>query len=297
MQRYLVTGAKGFIGRHLVAHLKTQEPQAEVIAAGREHDLTVPAACDELFRNAGPLDYVFHLADVSGNARWSAENAATQFFLNAKISLNVLESVSRHQRQARLVGFSSVWAYPASVNVARESSYWAGPVQDAIQHYGVGKKFLGSGLKACKQQLGMKGTMLVMGSVYGPGDRSDHLIPSLIQRMKQNPDEVEVWGSGAQLRDFIYIEDQIKAIDLHKDYEGDLLNVSAGKPHSVRDVVETLVRLLPYSGRVVYRAEQGRQDDERRIDMTLAQQTTGWPGKYRLRTLEEGLSLTLKEPS
>ena len=121
MKRYLITGAKGFIGRHLALYLQAEEPRAEVIAAGREHDLADPVACDELFRQAGALDYVFHLADVSGNARWSAANSATQFFANARISLNVLDAVSRLQRQARLVGFSSLWAYPASVGLARES--------------------------------------------------------------------------------------------------------------------------------------------------------------------------------
>ena len=273
--------------------MRAKEPRVEVIAVGREHDLTDAAACDELFNQAGSVDYVFHLADVSGNARWSAANSAAQFFANAKISLNVLESVSRHQRQARLVGFSSLWAYPASVRLAQESNYWTGPVEESIQHYGVGKKFLGSGLKACKQQFGLKGTMLVLGNVYGPGDHSDHVIPSLIQRMKQNPEVLEVWGSGAQVRDFIYVEDQIKAIDLHKDYDGDLLNISGGNPRSIRDAVETLARLLPYSGKVVYRSDAVAGDDERRIDMALAERETGWPRNYRLRTLEEGLALTL----
>jgi nucleoside-diphosphate-sugar epimerase len=297
MKRYLVTGAGGFIGRHLAAYLRANEPASEVIAPGREHDLTDAAACGRLFAGAGAVDYVFHLADVSGNARWASENAATQFFANARMALNVLESVAAHQRGARLVGFSSLWAYPASIRLARESDYWSGPLPEAIQHYGVGKKFLGSGLRACKQQLGLKGTMLVLGSVYGPGDRSDHVIPSLIQRMRANPARLEVWGSGAQMRDFIYVDDQVKAIHLHKDYDGDLLNISGGNPRSIREVVQTLVRLLPYTGEVVYRAADVAAEEDRRMDMGLAQKITGWPGNHRLRTLEEGLALTLRDMS
>jgi nucleoside-diphosphate-sugar epimerase len=294
VKRSLVTGANGFIGRRLVAYLRAKNPGAEILAPAREHDLRERAACERVFREAGELDYVFHLADVSGNARWAAANAATQFFANAAISLNVLEALASHQRQARFVGFSSLWAYPAALRLAREADYWSGPMPEAIQHYGTAKKLLGSGLRACKQQWGVKGTMLVLGSVYGPGDRSDHVIPSLIERMKANPEVLEVWGSGAQVRDFIHVDDQIQAIDLHKDFDGELLNISAGQPRAIREVVQTLVRLLSYRGRVVYSAA-GREEDDRRMDMSLARSLTGWPERYRPRTLEEGLAATLTE--
>lgn len=294
MKRYLVTGARGFVGSHLAAYLRAQNPKVDVLAVGREVDLRDPAAVDRLMREAGRLDYIFHLADVSGNARWAAENAGTQFFGNARMALNVLESVSRHQQQARLVGFSSVWAYPAALEVARESDYWSGPLPEGIEHYGVTKKLLGSGLAACKRQFGVHGTILVLGSVYGPGDRSDHVIPSLIRRMREDPETLEVWGSGEQVRDFIYIEDQVRGIDLHKDFEGDLLNVSGGNAYSIRRVVEVLCRLLRYTGKVIFRMEEGGKPDIRTMDMSAAERATGWPGNFRLRSLEEGLELTLK---
>ena len=294
MTRYLITGAHGFIGRHLTEFIRNNEPDSDVVPVGREYDLTDFTACTRLLQKSGPFDYVFHLADVTGNARWSASHSADQFFANAKISLNILEGVCKFQPYARLVGFSSLWAYPARVAWAREQDYWDGPLHESIQHYGLNKKFLGGGLQACKQQLKTKGTMLVLGSVYGPGDHSDHVIPSLIRRMKDNPNTLEVWGSGRQVRDFIYVEDQVRSIYLHRDFNGSLLNISGGQSYSIRNVVETLAKLLPYSGKIVYLSEQGVGEDERRMDMTLANQKTGWPGNYKLRSLKEGLLLTLR---
>lgn len=294
MTRCLVTGARGFIGRHLVNFLAAQG-ESEVISAGREFDLSDPARCDELFARSGPVDYVYHLADVSGNAGWSASHAGEQFFSNAAMSINVLQSTTRHQPAARFVGFTTLWAYPASTTLAREANYWDGPLEKSTQHYGIVKKFLGLGLQACKQQWGMKGTMLALGSVYGPGDRSDHVIPSLIERMRSNPKRLEVWGNGYQVRDFIHIDDQVRAIFLHKDYDGELLNISGGQSYSIRQVVDVLCSLLPYTGEVIFGASDSGALSERTMDNSLANQISGWPGKFKLQTLKEGLALTLKE--
>ena len=294
MTRSLITGADGFIGRHLSNFIRTQHPTADLILAGRQWDLTAPDACARLLEESGAVDYVFHLADVSGNARWAANHSADQFFANAKISLNILEAVRRHQPNARFVGVSSLWAYPAAVTQAREDNYWDGPLERTTQQYGVVKKFLGSGLHACKQQDGMKGTMLVLGSVYGPGDHSDHVIPTLIQRMAAHPEVLEVWGDGSETRDFVYVEDQVRGIYLHKDFDGDLLNISSGASYSIREVVETLVRLLGYSGRVTYSGALARSMGARRLVVDRARQETGWT-TAALRSLEDGLRLTLQD--
>ena len=294
MTRYLITGAHGFIGRHLTDFIRNIEPASDVLPIGREYDLAEPAACTSLLTELGAFDYIFHLADVSGNARWSASHSADQFFVNAKISLNILEAARKYQPHARLVGFSSLWAYPARVSLAREQDYWDGPLHQPIQHYGLNKKFFGGGLQACKQQFQTKGTVLVLGSVYGPGDHSDHVIPSLIQRMIGNPHTLEVWGGGGQIRDFIYVVDQVHSIYLHRNFNGHLLNISGGQSYSIREVVDILVKLLPYNGKISYRSEEGAEEDERRMDMAQATHETGWPSNYKLRSLEEGLLLTLR---
>ncbi len=90
MSRFLLTGGRGFIGKHLTRFAQERGGDGSVVAAGREFDLTESARVRALFQDFGPFDYIVHLADVQGNARWSAQNAATQFLANAKISLNVI---------------------------------------------------------------------------------------------------------------------------------------------------------------------------------------------------------------
>jgi nucleoside-diphosphate-sugar epimerase len=170
MSRFLVTGGKGFIGKHLTRFLQERFDASLVTSVGREFDLREPGRARELFQGFGAFDYIIHLADVQGDARWSAQNAAAQFLANAKISLNVLEAWHLWQAQARLICLSSLWAYPEAVVDAEEKDYWNGRMHRPTEHYGLNKKFLGVGLEACKRQHGLKGAALVLGSVYGPVD-------------------------------------------------------------------------------------------------------------------------------
>ena len=293
MSRFLVTGGKGFIGKHLTRFLQTRFDPGLVTSVGREFDLQVPIKVRELFQGFGAFDYIIHLADVQGNASWSAQHAAAQFFANAQISLNVLEAWQLWQAQARLICLSSLWAYPETVADAGEKDYWNGRMHRPTEHYGLNKKFLGTGLDACKRQHGLKGTALVLGSVYGPEDLTTHVIPSLLARMRQNPDLLEIWGDGTETRDFIYIEDQVEGIFRHLDYNGELLNISSGNAVSIKQVVDILARLMDYKGRIVYDAAKATGAASRRINTNLARQTTGWPDNFKLHTLEEGLQKTV----
>jgi len=290
--RIIVTGSDGFIGKHLVSYLIAAYPSADVITFGRDVNLEDPGVCSLAFENIPQADYVFHLADKSGSSDWSQANSGMQFFTNSSITINVLRSVSSSQRSARFVGVSSLWAYPSTVQIAREDSYWNGPLFEATQHYGFNKKLISVGLQACKQEYGLDGTMLVLCSAYGPGDKSDHIIPTLIRKMKAGADSIKLSSNGLELRDFAYVSDLAKAICLHRDYPGKLLNIGSGRHYTIRSVVDTLTRLLDYPGKIEY--SESVTTGDRILDLALAREFSGWPDDYNLYDLEEGLLMTIK---
>jgi nucleoside-diphosphate-sugar epimerase len=287
MTRALVLGARGFIGRNLVRTLTARGWEVE--APDRRVDLCEAAA---RAMQCGPVDYIFHAADVSGNVSWSKDHAGEQFLRTSRMAVGILDAWRNEQPQARLIGFSSLWAYPHALLDVRESDYWNGAMAAAVEHYGVVKKLLGVGIAAMRRQWGMRGTMLVLGNVYGPDDTSQRLIPSLVSRMRSAGDELEIYSDGHESRDFVYIDDQIEGILRHVDYDGDLLNVTAGGSHTVRQVVETLAQLMGYRGRIVYRPI-GEPTTSRCTHVDRASAVTGWPAGVKLHSLQDGLRKTL----
>jgi GDP-L-fucose synthase len=291
VKRFLITGGTGFIGGALAHRLIESYGANQVLAVGRRFDLEDPLRAEELFSRHGRFDYIVHLADVQGNAAWSAAHAATQFLSNTAISWNVLRCWRRHQPDARLVTTSSLWAYPEAEAVASEDRYWSGRMHLPTEHYGLGKKIMSVGIEAHKRQYAMHGTTLVLGSVYGPGDHSTHVIPSLIRRMRESPERLEVWGGGEERRQFIYIDDQIEGIVRHLDYDGELLNVVADATHTIADVVRILIGLLDYRGQIVFGSPS--TVGFRTLDSRLAEGVSGWPGNMSFTPLERGLAATV----
>ena len=291
MKRFLITGGTGFIGSALARRLAGTHGAENVVAVGRQFDLEQPAAADQLFQRHGRFDYVVHLADVSGNAAWSAAHGASQFMRNTAISWNVLRCWRAFQPQARMVTTSSLWAYPESAAVASEDQYWVGRMYGPTEHYGLGKKIMGTGIEAHKRQYGMRGTTLVLGSVYGPGDHSTHVIPSLIRRMRESPEQLEVLSDGTERRQFIYIDDQIEGIVRHLDYDGELLNVVTEAEHSVADVVREVAHILDYQGTI--RFGTASATGFRKLDSRLARQVSGWPDNVSFVPLTRGLQRTV----
>jgi GDP-L-fucose synthase len=291
VSRFLITGGTGFIGAALARRLAETHGSQNVVAVGRHFDLEQPGPADELFSGHGRFEYVVHLADVQGNAAWSAANAATQFMRNAAISWNVLRCWRAFQPQATMVTASSLWAYPESTPLASEDQYWSGRMHLPTEHYGLGKKIMSMGIEVHKRQYGMHGTTLVLGSVYGPGDHSTHVIPSLIRRMRESPDRLEIWSDGSERRQFIYIDDQVDGIVRHLDYDGEMLNVGTDTVHSIADVVSALVRILDYKGAIVY--GETPSAGFRKLDSRLARRVSGWPDNVSFVPLTQGLEKTV----
>jgi GDP-L-fucose synthase len=283
--RVLITGGTGFLGRALAQRI----PEA-VVVGRRAYDLTDWEDTRDLFCRL-PLDYILHCADVHGNAQWSQQHQGEQYLQNTAITVNVLKAWHCCQPQARFVALGSAWAYPAVSHAVREEEYWDGPLHPPVRAYGLGKRLQSLGLSTLKQQYGLKGTTLILGNVYGPGDRSARLIPSLIRQMQADVPEITLWSDGKERRPFIYVDDQITGILQHLDYDGEVLNVGPPTCPTVREVTECLARQLVYPYAHLSYGDQSAPGCV--FDHTRAQDATGWPDFHTFTTLAAGLRATV----
>jgi GDP-L-fucose synthase len=292
--RALVTGGGGFLGSHLVERLEADGYDV-FTARKRDFDLTRREDAERLFNEARP-DRVFHLAAEVGGIGANLANPGRYWYANVMMGAHVLE-LSRLHRIDKLVVVGTVCAYPNLTPVPfREADLWSGYPAETNAPYGLAKKSILVGAQAYRQQYGTNAIFLLPTNLYGPRDRfhptDAHVIPDLIRKMVDSPDEVVLWGDGSPTREFLYVDDCVEGLVLAADrYDGaDPVNLGAGKEISIRDLAELVAGATGFEGRITWDTSKPNGQPRRSIDATRARELFGFEARTPLR---EGLERTV----
>jgi len=150
--------------------------------------------------------------------------------------------------------------------------------------------------RAKNEKAGTHWRTAINSNMFGPNDRTGehaHVIGALMQKfvtaVKEDWTEIEIWGSGNQSRDLIYIKDAISAMDIIlNNNKYDTVNVASGVETSIRTLAETLKDISGFTGRLWYNTDRPEGIKNRAIDNSKLKEL-GWTPKY---TLEEALTET-----
>jgi UDP-glucose 4-epimerase len=286
-KRVLVTGARGFLGSHLCHALAAVG--AEVHAVGRSappsfiesprwyaRDLSSLSAVDDVVRASRP-DVVFHLA---GHAVGSRELDLVMPSMQGELvpTVNVLTAVAQHGT-GRLVLTGSL-EEPVKEPAVPSSPYAAA-------------KWAGTGFARMFHRLYATPVVIARPFMtYGPGQRSDKLVPHVIGSLLRR--EAPKLSSGRRLVDWIYVDDVVRGLLLaggRTGIEGEEFDLGSGRLVSVREVVEQLVRAAGSTVAAQFGALPDRPFEvERRADAASARARLGWQAQI---ALEDGLQRTV----
>lgn len=297
--RVLVTGGAGFLGRRVVDLVRGRGAAEVVVPRRADHDLTDAGAVDALFAAARP-DLVLHLAAEVGGIEANRLNPGRYFYANMAMGLHVIEAARRH-RVAKVVQVGTVCSYPKHTPVPfREDTLWDGYPEETNAPYGVAKKALMVMLRGYRDQYGLHGVSLLPVNLYGPQDNFDpvtsHVVPALIRKFVEARDRgaahVEVWGTGAASREFLYVDDAARAIVLAAERYDDPepVNVGAGEEITIRDLVEVIAKLTGFTGEVRWDTSRPDGQPRRMLDTTRARDRFGFTAEVGF---EDGLRRTI----
>jgi len=292
--RVLVTGGGGFVGSHLVERLRADGVEP-FVARQRDYDLTVAADAERLFADAEP-ELVFHLAAEVGGIGANRANPGRYWYANLMMGAHVLER-ARLQGVGKLVLAGTVCGYPKYAPVPfREETLWDGYPEETNAPYGIAKKMLLVGAQAYREQYGTNAIFLLPTNLYGPRDNFDletsHVIPALIRKMSESPDQVVLWGDGSPTREYLYVDDCVEALLLAAQrYDGpEPVNLGTGVETSIRETAELVAELVGFEGEIVWDRSKPNGQPRRSLDASRAEELFG----FRARTgLREGLERTV----
>jgi GDP-L-fucose synthase len=296
-KRVLVTGAKGFLGSHLVAKLKTLGPKEIRITSSSENDLREYEECLKVSKE---MDVVIHLAANVGGIGYNQEKPATLFDDNILMGVNMMRAAKENEVK-KFVALGTVCAYPKFTPVPfKEENLWDGYPEETNAPYGLAKKMQLVQAQAYRQQYGFNAIFLLPVNLYGPGDNFDpknsHVIPALIRKFveakEEKRGEVVVWGTGEATREFLYVEDAAKGILLaaEKYDKKDPINLGSACEISIKDLVKTVGDLIGFEGKIVWDKTKPDGQPKRKLDVTKAKEEFGF---FSTTSFSDGLKITI----
>jgi len=281
LRRIVLLGHSGFVGSHLVTHLRRHHPELELVTLSVDDlDLTRTEAVERLSALFEADVGVVMTAGVK--RQWG--DSLEAFSRNLGMAQNICQALAARP-VGRFVFFSSAAVYgETNHNEAIDENTTVCPAS----YYGVAKfasecilqQTLRRGLVALRPPL-----------IYGPGDISKSYGPAGFVHAARHSDPITLWGDGDEKREFIYVGDvtELTTRLLFNDFEGPL-NIASGRQYTFREAADFVVRHARARVAITSRPRSKVKVDHGFRNDRLA----GLFPDFKFHSLEDGIRRTLE---
>ncbi|MCU4173870.1 NAD-dependent epimerase/dehydratase family protein [Carboxylicivirga sp. N1Y90] len=238
--KVVVIGSKGFIGQHLVKHFKSNGHSvwgADVVVDYAEADTYfLIDASNSDFNNVFQNNEFDLCVNCSGAASVpdSIKNPMRDYYLNTVNVFNILSAINKYQSACQFINLGSAAVYGNPQQLPIKESDPTGP----LSPYGIHKHQAEQICEEFHRFFGIKTCSLRIFSVYGTG-----LMKQLfwdLNKKTETKGSIELFGTGEESRDFIHVDDLVRAIELvakNTSFEAEIINIANGVEVKIKDAV------------------------------------------------------------
>ena len=312
-QKIYIAGHRGMVGSAIIRTLKQKGYSNFITRTHNELDLTDQNAVRDFFENEKP-DQVYLAAAKVGGIHANNTYPAEFIYQNLMIQANIIHNAFTVGVQ-KLLFLGSSCIYPKLVEQPmREEALLTGTLEPTNEPYAVAKI---AGIKLCEsynrqygKSHGISYRSVMPTNLYGQGDNyhpeNSHVIPAMIRRFHEakeaNAPEVLIWGTGAPLREFLYVDDMAAACyyvmnlenTTYKEHTQDMLshiNVGSGSDLTIAKLAQTISDIVGYKGNIDFDTSKPDGTPRKLMDSSRLN-SLGWQATI---SLEEGLTKTYQD--
>ncbi len=296
--RVYVAGHNGLAGSALVRRLRRAGYTNVLCVPRAKLDLADAKAVQDFFEREHP-EYVFLAAALVGGIGANLSRPADFIYQNLMIQTSVFHAAYTCKVR-RLLFFGSACAYPLRASQPmKEDFLCSGSVEPSSEPFAVAKT---AGMRMCgayNQQYGTQFISVIPASIYGPHDNFDlegsHVLAALIHKAhvaRETGGPMTVWGTGAPLREFIYVDDVVDAC-LHlmsldeatfesiTNLSWPAVNVGTGQEVTVKELAWLVREVVGFSGGIEFDVRRADGAPRKVLDSSRMV-SFGWAPKISL---------------
>ena len=293
-----VAGNTGLVGSAIIRMLKSKGYTNILSTPHSNWDLRSQEDVNRFFRINKP-DYVFLAAAKVGGIGANSEQPADFIYDNLMIQTNIIDAAYRHGVK-KLLFLGSSCIYPKFPKMPiTEEQLMTSELEPSKDAYAIAKI---AGVKMCqayRKQYGFNAIAVMPTNLYGPGDNFDHnsshVLPAMISKFHGSLDksehwEVELWGDGTPMREFLHVDDLAEAcytcMETYDDSE--LINIGTGEDVTIKELAETIKDVVGYENNIKWDTDKPN-GTPRKVLNVEKMKSLSWEPKINLR---EGIEST-----
>lgn len=292
-----VAGHSGMVGSAIVRVLKKKGYDNIIMRTSAELDLTRQSETEKFFCDENPEVVILAAAKVGG-IQANIANPSEFLMTNLMIQNNVIHSAYMNNAE-KLIFLGSSCIFPTkSKQPMKEEYLLTGSLEKTNEAYALAKI---AGIKACEYynlQCGCDFISIMPPNLYGYQDNFDpqtsHVLAALIRKLhegkRKEVPQVEIWGSGNQRRELMFVDDLADAVIYIMNYyrNPEFINVGVGQDWAIKEIAETVKAIVGYPGELFYNMEKPDGMARKLLDSSKIYQL-GWQPQT---SLEEGIRKT-----
>lgn len=260
--KILLLGSTGFVGKNVAEVLRESNILFDATSRRQGTDLRDLNQARLCLQDVQP-DFIINCAAHVGSLNYVSQQAADVILDNSRMILSMYEAIAAVCPHALVINPIANCAYPSQIETFSEEDWWNGHLHRSVLAYGATRRLMWAVGESFMMQHGVRSISLLVPNMYGSFDSTDPnkahalnaLISKFVKAQKTNQKEVEIWGTGAAIREWLYARDFGRVVleiirDPNRLGLSEPINIAQDFGLSVRELVTVIKSAFNYRGEI-----------------------------------------------